>query len=63
MQLGTSRNTRRLRNRLIVSGLAALAGGTAWAAAARRPQLPLPAAEPPRLGQATGVDPAAVTAQ
>ncbi|WP_227978987.1 hypothetical protein [Nocardia spumae] len=62
MQLGTSRKTGRLRNRLIVATLAAVAGGAAWAAAARRPQLPQPAAEPPRLGHsvaATGPEAAA----
>ncbi|NKY49869.1 hypothetical protein [Nocardia vermiculata] len=65
MQLGTSRKSGRLRNRLVVGGIAALAGGTAWVAATRRPQLPQPAAEPPRLGhavEATGGDPAAVDA-
>ncbi|MEU6560063.1 hypothetical protein [Nocardia nova] len=50
MQLGSTRKSGRLRNRLVVVGLGALAGGAAWAAASRRPQPPQPAAEPPRLG-------------
>ncbi|MDR7167725.1 hypothetical protein J2W56_001444 [Nocardia kruczakiae] len=54
MQLGSSRKSGRLRNRLIAAGVAAAAGGAAWAAASRRPQLPEPAAEPPRLGYAGG---------
>ncbi|NKY85480.1 hypothetical protein [Nocardia veterana] len=62
MQLGSSRKSGRLRNRLIAAGLAAVAGGAAWAAASRRPQLPQPAAEPPRLGYAGGAAPAARSA-
>ncbi|MFF0456312.1 hypothetical protein [Nocardia africana] len=54
MQLGSSRKSGRLRNRLIAAGIAAAAGGAAWVAASRRPQLPEPAAEPPRLGYAGG---------
>ncbi|RDI61574.1 hypothetical protein [Nocardia pseudobrasiliensis] len=50
MLLGSSRESGRLRNRLIVAVLAALAGGVAWLAVNRRPQLPQPATEPPRLG-------------
>ena len=53
MLLGSSRESGRLRNRLIVAVLAALAGGVAWLAVSRRPQLPQPAAEPPRLGYST----------
>jgi|GEM_PF-6643945 len=54
MPLGTSRKSGRLRNRLIVTVLIAAVGGTAWrVVSARRPQLPEPAAEPPRLGYAT----------
>ncbi|WP_067884860.1 hypothetical protein [Nocardia vaccinii] len=52
MQLGSSRKSR-LRNRLIVAVLAAVAGGAAWRVATRRPQLPAPAPEPPRLGYST----------
>ncbi|MBO0854262.1 MAG: hypothetical protein J2P18_10885 [Nocardia sp.] len=53
MQLGRSRTSGRLRNRLIAAALAASAGGAAWVAATRRPQPPEPASEPPRLGQHT----------
>ncbi|WP_216892045.1 hypothetical protein [Nocardia alni] len=53
MQLGTPRKPGRLRNRLIVAVLVAAVGGTAWRVATRRPQLPQPAPEPPRLGYAT----------
>ncbi|WP_153414827.1 hypothetical protein [Nocardia macrotermitis] len=52
MQLGSSRKGR-LRNRLIVVVLAAVAGGTAWRVVTRKPQLPAPAPEPPRLGYST----------
>uniref|UniRef100_UPI0024583209 hypothetical protein n=1 Tax=Nocardia wallacei TaxID=480035 RepID=UPI0024583209 len=39
--------------RLIVAALVGFAGSAAWVAARRRPQLPEPAAEPPRLGYST----------
>jgi len=52
MQLGTSRKSGRLRNRLIVAVLIAAAGGAAWRVVTSRPQLPAPAPEPPRLGYA-----------
>lgn len=42
-----------MRNRLIIAVVVALAGGAAWLVANRRPQLPQPAAEPPRLGYST----------
>ncbi|WP_198036879.1 hypothetical protein [Nocardia sp. BMG51109] len=42
-----------LRNRLIVAALVGFAGSAAWLVARRRPQLPEPATEPPRLGYST----------
>ncbi|MBB5913759.1 hypothetical protein BJY24_002626 [Nocardia transvalensis] len=53
MQLGSSGKSGRLRNRLIVAVLVGFAGSAAWVAARRRPQLPDPAVEPPRLGYST----------
>ncbi|WP_280382586.1 hypothetical protein [Nocardia wallacei] len=53
MQLGSSGKSGRLRNRLIAAALVGFAGSAAWLAARRRPQLPEPAAEPPRLGYST----------
>ncbi|MGV9674407.1 hypothetical protein ACWDSJ_03925 [Nocardia sp. NPDC003482] len=53
MSKGSPRESGRLRNRLIIAVVVALAGGAAWLVANRRPQLPQPAAEPPRLGYST----------
>jgi hypothetical protein len=49
-QGGTSSKPGRWRTRLVIAALAALGGAAAWVVAARRPQLPDPAVEPPRLG-------------
>ena len=58
MQLGTSRKSGRMRNRLIVAVLIAVAGGAAWRVVTSRPQPATPAPEPPRLGYAAnGVSP------
>ncbi|WP_280346600.1 hypothetical protein [Nocardia neocaledoniensis] len=40
----------KLRNPLIASAAVVGAGALAWLARSKRPQLPEPAAEPPRLG-------------
>ncbi|MGW4631406.1 hypothetical protein [Nocardia sp. NPDC004415] len=49
----------KLRNPLIASLAIAGAGALAWFARSKRPQLPEPAAEPPRLGYSrNGSEPA-----
>ncbi|WP_199742641.1 hypothetical protein [Nocardia stercoris] len=41
------------RTRLVLAVLVAFGGGAAWLLSTRRPQLPEPAAEPPRLGHSS----------
>ncbi|MQY26997.1 hypothetical protein [Nocardia aurantia] len=50
MALGSIRESGKLRNRLVVAVLIALVTAVAGVLRARRPQLPPPAPEPPRIG-------------
>jgi hypothetical protein len=50
MTLGRLNVSARSRNRLIAAVVVALAGGVAWLVRGKRPQPPVPAPAPPRIG-------------